>query len=98
MTEQIPDPASDEPAGDTGDQASRLQAIDEQEAIRAALAGRVHGTDALADSGADTDELEGSDALDQDSDDASDDPVHRGGTTPMEYGLRALLFSDPYRL
>lgn len=51
MTEQLPPPPPDEPAGDAGDQASRLQMAEEQEAIRAALAGRVHGTDALEDRG-----------------------------------------------
>jgi len=47
MTEQVPAVADDEPAGDLGDQASRLQMLEEQEAIRAALAGDVHGTDAV---------------------------------------------------
>jgi hypothetical protein len=82
MTEHLPDPAYDEPAGDSGDQASRLQALDEQEAIRAALAGRVDGTDALEGRGGEIEPLEGADPLDQDSDDASDDPVHGGGSTP----------------
>ena len=79
MTESIPDPAYDAPAGDSGDQASRLQALEEQEAIRAALDGRVHGTDALEERVGVIEPLEGNDPLDQDSDDASDDPDHAGG-------------------
>jgi hypothetical protein len=68
----------DEPAGDMADQASRLQMAQEQEAIAAALAGRVRGTDALEDRGPFVDPLEGREPLD-DADDASDDPVHGGG-------------------
>jgi len=79
MSEELPDPAYDEPAGDVGDQASRLQMAQEQEAIAAALAGRVHGTDELVDRGAVIEPLEGSDALEGDSVEASDDPVHGGG-------------------
>ena len=78
-------PAPVDIAGDMGDQASRLQAAAEREAIEAALAGRVHGTDAVEDHGPYVDPLEGTDPLD-DGDEASDDPLHGGGdlaTDPM---------------
>lgn len=52
MTEELPGPLLDEPTGDQGDQASRLQMLQEQAAIRAALAGRGEATDASADAGA----------------------------------------------
>jgi hypothetical protein len=54
MTEHVPDPAHDEPAGAVGDQAS----------------------DAGEDRGTDVEPLKDSDPVDQDSDDAGDDPVH----------------------
>ena len=86
MTEQLPPPPPDEPAGDAGDQASRLQMAEEQEAIRAALAGRVHGTDALEDRGVAIAPLEGPDVLDGDAVEASDDPVHAGGMPVTDLG------------
>jgi hypothetical protein len=51
----------------------------EQEAIRAALAGRVRGTDAIEDRGPFIEPLEGLDPLEADEAEASDDPVHGGG-------------------
>jgi hypothetical protein len=61
MSEEMPGPAFDEPAGDVADQASRLQMAQEREAIRAALAGRVKGADALDDRGAESEPTEGVD-------------------------------------
>lgn len=80
----------DEVPGDMGDQASRLQAAAEREAIEAALAGRVHGTDAVEDRGPYVDPLEGRDPLD-DGDEASDDPLHGGGDDLATSGPDAVL-------
>lgn len=77
--EQVPGPPDDEPAGDLGDQASRLQMMEEQAAITAALAGDVHGTDALDRPALATEPLEGLDALDPETVESSDDPLHAGG-------------------
>jgi hypothetical protein len=79
MSETMPGRPRDEPAGDMGDQASRLQMAQEQEAIRAALAGRVRGTDAIEDRSPFIEPLEGLDPLEADEVEASDDPVHGGG-------------------
>lgn len=92
MTEHIPPPATDEPRGDMADQASRLQMEEEQAAIDAALAGDVHGTDAIEDRSPVIDVLEGPDASDGESVDASDDPVYGGGmpvTDPGEADLES---------
>ena len=75
MSEQFPTAVPDEPAGDLADQASRLQMAEEQEAIRAALAGDVHASDEYEDRPAAIDVLEGPDVTEGDSVDASDDPV-----------------------
>jgi hypothetical protein len=80
MSDQIPAPAPDEPAGDIGDQAARLQMQEEQEAIQAALRGEVRGDDSLGDrSATGVDPLEGPDLVDPEALDASDDPVYGGG-------------------
>lgn len=84
MTEELPPPASDEPLGDIADQATRLQMAEEQAAIAAALAGRVHGTDALDDRSPVVDPLEGPELADGEGADASDDPVYGGGTSVTE--------------
>jgi hypothetical protein len=80
MTEQVPVRPYDEPLGDSADQASMLQMVEEQAAIRAALEGRVEGTDAIEGRGPFIENLEGPDALDGDSADASDDQVYGGGS------------------
>lgn len=80
MSEELPQAITDEPLGDLGDQASRLQMAEERAAIEAALAGRVRGTDALDDRSPVVDALEGPDVQDGDAVDASDDPVYGGGT------------------
>jgi hypothetical protein len=83
MTQQeiFPSAPRDEPAGDIGDQAQRLQMAEEQEAIAAALAGSPRGSD--EDSGRrhpDLDLLEGEDpASDPSESDSSDDPTYGGG-------------------
>lgn len=83
MSEQIPAPAQDEPAGDIGDQAARLQMMEEQEAIQAALRGDVRGDDSLDDrSATGVDPLEGPELVGPDALDASDDPVY-GGRQPL---------------
>ena len=90
MSEQFPTAVPDEPAGDLADQASRLQMAEEQEAIRAALAGDVHASDEYEDRPAAIDVLEGPDVTEGDSVDASDDPVYGGGmpvTDPDEAAL-----------
>lgn len=98
MSEQIPAPAEDEPAGDIGDQAARLQMMEEQEAIQAALRGDVRGDDSLDDrSATGVDPLEGPDLVDPEALDASDDPVYGGGQPmgepeePLEDEARALV-------
>ena len=94
MSELIPPAVVDEPAGDQADQASRLQAYEEQTAIQAALDGEVHGTDAyVEDRPPEVDVLEGPEVLDAEGADASDDPVHGGGmpvTDPEEAALDEL--------
>ena len=79
--EYFPAAPRDEPAGDIGDQAQRLQMAEEQEAIAAALAGFPRGTDedsVLLPSGLDL--LEGEDpASDPSESDSSDDPTYGGG-------------------
>src|SRR3954447_19513606 len=87
MSEQVPGPILDEPTGDLGDQASRLQMAQEQEAIQAALSGRVRGTDALEERATTIEPLEGLDPLDRSEVESSDDPLHGGGmpvTDPEE--------------
>jgi hypothetical protein len=87
MSEQLPFTVRDEPSGDMGDQASRLQMAQEQAAIQAALAGEVDGTDAHEDRSAVIDVLEGPEVLDGAAVDGSDDPVYGGGmpvTDPAE--------------
>ena len=83
MSEQLRPVVPDEPTGDQADQASRLQMIQEQEAIQAALRGDVEGTDAYEDRVDVGEPLEGSDPIDAESADASDDPIHGGGM-PVE--------------
>lgn len=98
MSEQLPPPAVDEPRGDQADQASRLQMEEEQAAIRAALAGDVHGTDAYEGPGQAVDVLEGPEPLDAEGADASDDPVYGGGmpaTDPGETALATGADADP---
>src|SRR4051794_37564252 len=59
----------------------------EQEAIRAALSGRVRGTDALEERATTIEPLEGLDPLDRSEVESSDDPLHGGGmpvTDPEE--------------
>jgi hypothetical protein len=80
MTEQVPVHPYDEPLGDSADQASMLQMVEEQAAIRAALEGRVEGTDAIEGRGALIEPLEGPEAGDGEGADASDDPVYGGGS------------------
>ncbi len=80
MTEPEISPAApaDEPLGDLGDQAQRLQMVEEQEAIKAALAGRPHGDDTV-DRAARIENLEGADPMTSPLErDSSDDPVHGG--------------------
>lgn len=84
MTEQIPPLADDESQGDQADQASRLQMLEEQAAIQAALAGNVEGTDALDDRWEVGDALEGPDPLDGTEVDGSDDPVYGGGMPVLD--------------
>ncbi|HEX6886717.1 MAG TPA: hypothetical protein VF143_01315 [Candidatus Nanopelagicales bacterium] len=93
MTEQLPPPALDEPRGDMGDQAARLQMAEEQAAIQAALAGDVRGTDAYEDRGPVIDVLEGPELLDGEEVDASDDPVYGGGMPVSDPEEAALLMA-----
>lgn len=83
MTQQqiFPSAPRDEPAGDIGDQAQRLQMAEEQEAIAAALAGSPRGSDEdLVRHHSDTELLEGEDpASDPSESDSSDDPTYGGG-------------------
>jgi hypothetical protein len=91
MPEQLPAPSPDEPRGDMGDQASRLQMAQEQAAIAAALAGVVHGSDAIEDRSSIIDPLEGPDPLDGQAVDGSDDSLYGGGMPvidPGESGVR----------
>ena len=90
MSERVLPVVPDEPSGDQADQASRLQMIEEQEAISAALGGQVHGSDAYDDRAEVGEPLEGPDPLDAESADASDDPLYGGGLSvndPGEAGL-----------
>jgi hypothetical protein len=94
MPEQLPAPAPDEPRGDMGDQASRLQMAEEQAAIAAALAGDVHGSDALDDRSPVIDPLEGPDLIDGHAVDGSDDPVYGGGMPVIDPGEAVLRAPD----
>jgi len=87
--EYFPAAPRDEPAGDSGDQAQRLQMAEEQEAIAAALAGSPRGSDEdFEHRSSRLDLLEGEDpASDPSESDSSDDPTYGGdwsrtGTCP----------------
>jgi|GEM_PF-2498297 len=72
----------DESHGDSGDQAQRLQAAEESEAIAAALAGSPRGTDFDSGRPARVELLEGEDPVLASSEaDSSDDPTYGGGDT-----------------
>lgn len=76
----FPSAPQDEPAGDSGDQAQRLQMAEEQEAIAAALAGSPRGDDSDDDRPARVVLLEGEDPVSGTSEgDSSDDPTYGGG-------------------
>ena len=79
--EYFPAAPRDEPAGDSGDQAQRLQMAEEQEAIAAALAGSPRGSDEdFEHRSSRLDLLEGEDpAADPSESDSSDDPTYGGG-------------------
>jgi hypothetical protein len=75
----FPSAPQDEPAGDSGDQAQRLQMAEEQEAIAAALAG-FRGDDSDTDRPARVELLEGEDPVSGPTEgDSSDDPTYGGG-------------------
>ncbi len=94
----FPAAPADEPAGDSGDQAQRLQMAEEQEAIAAALAGHPRGDDRITDRSAEVDLLEGQDLPGGSiEDEASDDPVFGGGegaSDSLEHEARELADAD----
>jgi hypothetical protein len=94
----FPAAPADEPAGDSGDQAQRLQMAEEREAIEAALAGHPRGDDRITDRAAEVDLLEGQDLPGGSiEDEASDDPVFGGGegaSDSLEHEARELASSD----
>lgn len=76
----FPSVPQDEGVGDSGDQAQRLQAAEEAEAIAAALAGSPRGTDSDTGRPARVELLEGEDpAVAPSEGDSSDDPTFGGG-------------------